>query len=145
MTDRDALLDQLLEERAILRALHEYAHRMDYGDERGWVESFAPDAVFNVFRTPEGTTIHREDGEADLARYIAVYPKPPQFRKHVVVDPIIEVDGDDATVRAYWLLLQRDDETGKPILAAFGHYDDRLRKEGGRWVIVDRQASVEAM
>jgi hypothetical protein len=143
--NRDELLDQLLEERAILRALHEYAHTMDYGDEEGWVSSFAPDAVFNVFRAVEGTLIHREDGAGDLARYIASYPKPPQFRKHVVVDPVIDVDGDEATVQAYWLLLQRDDATGNPVLAAFGHYDDRLRKIDGRWVIVDRQASVEAM
>jgi 3-phenylpropionate/cinnamic acid dioxygenase small subunit len=143
--NRDELLDQLLEERAILRALHEYAHTMDYGDEDGWVSSFAPDAVFNVFRADDGTVIHREDGAGDLSRYIASYPKPPRYRKHVMVDPVIDLDGDSATVRAYWILLQRDDDTGAPVLGAFGHYLDRLQKQNGRWVIVDRQASVEAM
>lgn len=143
--DRDDLLDELLEERAILRTLHEYAHAMDYGDERAWVASFADDAVFNVFRAIDRDVVHREEGAGDLGRYIASYPKPPQFRKHVVVDPLIDVRGEEATVQAYWLLLQRDDETGAPVLGAFGHYDDTLRKIDGRWVIVDRQAAVEAM
>jgi hypothetical protein len=142
---RDELLDQLLDERAILRALHEYAHSMDYGDEVGWVNAFSPDAVFNVFRAVEGTLIHREEGHGDLAKYVANYPKPPRFRKHIVVDPLIDVRGDEASVRAYWVLLERHDETGSPVLAAFGHYDDTFRKADGRWVIVDRQASVEAM
>ena len=38
----------LLEERAILRALHEYAHAMDYGREEAWVAIFTDDAVFDV-------------------------------------------------------------------------------------------------
>ena len=142
---RDEELDRLLGERAVVRALHEYAHAMDYGDEAGWVAAFSPDAVFNVFRVVEGDTIHRENGAGDLARYIAQYPKPPAFRKHVIVDPVIDIAGDTATVRAYWLLLQRNDDTGAPELAAFGHYRDQLHNVDGRWLIVDRQASVEAM
>ena len=142
---RDELLDQLLDERAILRALHEYAHSMDYGDEEAWVGAFSSDAVFNVFRAVERTLIHREEGRDDLARYVANYPKPPRFRKHIVVDPLIDIHDDEASVRAYWVLLERDDDTGTPVLAAFGRYDDVLRKVDGKWVIADRQASVEAM
>jgi hypothetical protein len=135
----------MLEERAVLRALHEYAHSKEYGVDSWWVPTLEHEAVFNVFRAVEGDTIHREDGAADLADYIANYPKPPSFRKHVIVDPIIDIDGHQATVRAYWLLFQRDDATGRPVLGAFGHYQDRFGKVDGRWVIVDRQASVEAM
>lgn len=142
---REEEIDRLLEERAVLRALHEYAHAMDYGDEAGWIMAFAPEAVFNVFRVVEGDTIHREDGAGDLARYIAQYPKPPHFRKHIIADPIVDISGNSASVRAYWLLLQRNDDTGAAELAAFGHYRDVLHKRDGRWVIVDRQASVEAM
>ena len=134
----------LLEERAILRALHHYAHTMDYGDEAAWVACFTPDAVFDVFHPDTGEKIHREDGHADLARYVAQYPKPPAFRKHCIVDPIVDIDGDTASVHAYWILLQRDDATSNPVLAAFGRYLDRLVKVDGRWLIAERVAHVES-
>jgi hypothetical protein len=137
-------LRTLLEERAILRMLHTYAHAMDYGDEAAWVDCFEPDAVFDVVEVVGGRRVHREDGHGDLARYVAGYPKPPHFRKHIVVDPLIHLRGDEADVEAYWLLLQRDDEAGTPIVAAFGHYRDHLVKRDGRWRIAVRLADVEA-
>ena len=145
----DAMGDELrllLEERAILRALHRYAHAMDYGDERGWVDAFTPDAVFDVVEAVGGRRVHREEGRDELANYVAAYPKPPQFRKHVVVDPLIDVDLDAgrAHVEAYWLLLQRDDVDGRPVVAAFGHYRDELVKHDGGWRIKERYADVEA-
>jgi hypothetical protein len=139
-------LQVLIAERAIARALHEYAHAMDYGDEARWVDLFTEDAVFDVVEVVGGRRVHREDGHGDLARYVAGYPKPPHFRKHIVVDPLIDVadDGESAKVEAYWLLLQRDDENGRPVLSAFGHYDDRWVKRDGRWRISHRYAEVEA-
>jgi 3-phenylpropionate/cinnamic acid dioxygenase small subunit len=134
----------LLEERSILRLLHGYAHAMDQGREAEWVDTFTPDAIFDVVEVVGGQRVHREEGRGDLAAYVAAYPKPPQFRKHVVMDPIIELDGDVARVEAYWLLLQRDDADGMPVLAAFGHYHDRLVKAEGRWRIAERFAEVQA-
>ena len=143
MTDE---LQLLLEERAILRALHEYAHAMDYGDEAAWVAAFTDDAVFDVVEVVGGKRVHREDGAGDLAAYVAQYPKPPAFRKHVVVDPVIDVDlaAGTATVVAFWLLLQRDDATGHPVTTAFGRYRDSWAKVDGRWRIRERLADVEA-
>lgn len=136
----------LIEERAVLRTLHAYAHAMDYGDEAAWVDLFTPDAVFDVFHPDTGEAIHREEGRADLAAYVAQYPKPPQFRKHCIVDPLIELDlaRGVADVLAYWILLQRDDGTSEPRLAAFGRYRDRLVKLDGRWRIATRIAEVES-
>jgi hypothetical protein len=137
-------LELLLEERAIMRALHEYAHNMDYGHEDAWVGVFTDDAVFDVVEVVGGRRVHREDGRGELAQYVANYPKPPHFRKHVVVDPIIDITDDTAKVAAYWLLLQRNDDTGSPVLVAFGHYDDQWVKRDGRWRIAHRYAEVEA-
>ena len=134
----------LLDERAITRLLHRYAHAMDAGDEQAWVDAFTPDAVFDVVEVVGGRRVHREEGHGDLARYVASYPKPPRFRKHVVVDPVIEVDGDVARVEAYWLLLERDDADGRPVVAAFGHYHDRLVRVDGGWRIAERHADVQA-
>jgi len=144
--DTDAEIRLLLAERAILRALHEYAHAMDSGNEQAWVDAFTTDAVFDVVEVVGGRRVHREDGHRDLAAYVAAYPKPPQFRKHVVVDPVIDVDLDAgrAHVESYWLLMQRDDDDGTPLVAAFGHYRDTMVKENGRWLIEERLADVQA-
>lgn len=141
--DSAAVLALLLDERDILATLHAYAHAMDTGDERAWLDVFAEDAVFDVVDAVSGVRVHCERGRAELARYIAGYPKPPHHRKHVMVDPIIEITGSTARVRAYWLLLGRDD-AGAPELIAFGSYRDRLRKRDGRWRITERLADVEA-
>ena len=139
-------LRALLDERAVLRTLHEYAHAMDGGDESAWVDCFTADAVFDVVEVVGGRRVHREEGRGDLARYVAGYPKPPRFRKHVIVDPLVDVDGDEASVAAYWLLLERHDDDGTPVVAAFGRYRDRLVRSpsDGRWRIADRFAEVEA-
>jgi ketosteroid isomerase-like protein len=142
----DRELQVLIEERAITRAIHAYAHAMDSGDEVAWVEAFTDDAVFDVVEVVGGKRVHREDGRDDLAAYIAQYPKPPDFRKHVVVDPLIDVDIDagTATVVAFWLLLAREEGTGHPITTAFGRYRDVWAKVDGRWRIKHRDADVEA-
>ena len=136
----------LLEERAVLRTLHEYAHAMDYGDEKAWVDAFTSDAVFDVVDVVAGSRVHREEGHEQLAAYVAAYPKPPAFRKHVIVDPVIDVDLDAGVARAeaYWILLQRDDGDGTPAITAFGHYRDTLVHHDGRWRIKERYADVEA-
>ena len=138
-----ALLERLLEERAIVRMLHEYASAMDTGDQQAWLDCFMPDAVFDVVEVVGGRRVHREEGHDDLASYIAAYPKPPAFRKHVIVHPVIDVDLHRATVEAYWLLLERDAD-GQPVLTAFGRYHDKLLKHDGRWRIAERLAEVEA-
>ena len=117
---------------------------MDYGLEDAWVDTFTPDAVFDVVEVVGGRRVHREEGRGDLARYVAAYPNPPPFRKHMIVDPVVHLDRDQARVEAYCLLLERDDEAGTPVVAAFGRYYDRLVRSDGRWRIAERRAEVEA-
>jgi 3-phenylpropionate/cinnamic acid dioxygenase small subunit len=137
-------LQAVLDERAIVQLMHRYAHAMDYGDEAAWVDVFTPDAVFDVIESVGGRRIHREEGHGDLARYVAAYPKPPAFRKHVIVDPVVVVDGDRAEVDSYWILLHREPDGGTPVLAAFGRSHDRVVRRDGRWLIAERYAEVEA-
>jgi hypothetical protein len=75
---------------------------------------------------------------------VAAYPKPPAFRKHVIVDPVVVVDGDEAEVDSYWILLHREATDGTPVLAAFGRSHDRVVRLDGRWLIAERYAEVEA-
>lgn len=137
-------LRALVDERAIIKLMHQYAHAMDYGDEATWVEVFTPDAVFDVIESVGGRRIHREEGHGDLARYVAAYPKPPAYRKHIIVDPVVDVDGDEAHVESYWILLHREQADGMPVLAAFGKSSDKVVRLDGRWRIAERYAEVEA-
>lgn len=139
----DASMVQLLvDERAILRTLHRYGHAMDAGREEEWVSLFTPDAVFDVVLAAAGAAVHREEGHDDLAAYIAGYPKPPNVKKHIVLDPIIEVDGDTATVASYWLALSKN--VDGTVSEGYGRYDDELVRVEGRWRIRHRRAEVES-
>ncbi|MFC0527729.1 nuclear transport factor 2 family protein [Phytohabitans kaempferiae] len=147
MTDEalDERVARLLDERDILATLNGYAHAMDYHDEATWVDAFTEDAVFDVVDSVSGVRVHREEGREELARYIANYPSPPPYRKHVMVNPVVTVDGRTATVRAYWILLERMAGKGLPELVAFGAYRDRLvKQDDGKWRIVERFGDVEA-
>ena len=104
---------------------------MDYGDEKGWIDAFTPDAVFDVVDVVEGSQVHREEGHEDLAAYVAAYPKPPQFRKHVIVDPVIDVDLD--VVGRHELLRWADpDQTEAAVgqSAATRGHDGKLTVDG---------------
>jgi uncharacterized protein YukJ len=136
-------LTLLLEERSILRTLHRYCHAMDYGLEKEWVQTFTDEAVFDVYRMPDKTPIHREVGADDLAKYIRTYPRPPEYRKHIIVDPIMEIEGDEARVESLFFVLMPTTGTGG-VIRTFGRYRDRLQKIEGSWRIAERLAEVEA-
>jgi 3-phenylpropionate/cinnamic acid dioxygenase small subunit len=142
--DKTAAITRLIAERDILATLHTYAQAMDRGDEQAWVDVFTHDAVFDVVNAVTHVRVHREEGRAQLARYIASYPKPPHYRKHIVIDPVITVNDATAQVKAYWLLLVRAESSGVPEVIAFGSYQDRLERREGGWRIVERLAEVEA-
>jgi len=144
MGDDATLLALLLDERAIVRTLHQYGHAMDYGLEQQFVDVFTEDGIFDV-RLPDGRIGHREEGRAELAAYIAKYPKPPTvYNKHIMVDPLIEINGDQATVESYWIAL-RGDANRKPTMACFGRYKDDVRKIDGKWLIKERFTQIEAI
>ena len=127
-------LTLLLEERAIMRLLHRYAFAMDYGHEEDWVAVFTDDAVFDVVEVVGGRRVHREDGRGELAQYVAQYPKPPHFRKHVVVDPIIDIADDcqSQVSRPTGCCCKATTTTGKPSCRRSGTTTDQWVKHDGR-------------
>lgn len=135
-------VQRLEDERGVLRTLHRYAHCIDYGREREWVDCFAEDGVFDVRREdPPGD---RYVGHDALAGFVAAHTRAPDhWHKHLVLGPVIEVEGDEARAESY--LARLDLMRDEPVIRSFGRYRDRLvRCPDDVWRIRERIAEVEA-
>jgi ketosteroid isomerase-like protein len=141
-------LGALEDERAIRATLYRYGHALDYGAEADWVNCFTEDALYEVrYRVDGGAGTGRVDqhrGHQQLAAFAAGHSRPPQrWHKHVLIEPIIELDGDRATVTSYFLRI--DEHEGERVIYAFGRYLDMLmRTPDGRWRFATRVAEVES-
>lgn len=145
MGDVEARLARLEDEREILRTLHRYGQSIDYGDEAAWVDCFAEDGVFDV-RSPRGHGLNRlVSGREELRRFISRHSRAPDlWHKHLLVEPLIEIDRDEATCSSYLAVVMEHES--RPVLRVFGRYRDRLvRCDDGRWRLKHRIAEVESM
>jgi hypothetical protein len=141
----EARLVELEAERAIVGTLHRYAHSIDYGDEESWVDCFTEDGVFDV-RSRHAHQLKRYvQGRAELAAFIATHTRAPElWHKHLLIEPVIQVDGDHATCVSYLAVVMEHDDA--PVLRVFGRYRDRLvRGDDGRWRFAERIAEIESM
>ncbi|MGD9998783.1 MAG: nuclear transport factor 2 family protein [Acidimicrobiia bacterium] len=136
----------LLDEREILRTLYQYGHSIDYKLEQDYLDCYTADGVFDVRRRAGPVQGHREAGQAQLATYIAGHGGAPErWHKHMLMEPVITIDGDSARARSYWMRIDAA-EDGTPYIMGFGRYLDTLTREAdGRWRFVERVAEVEGV
>jgi 3-phenylpropionate/cinnamic acid dioxygenase small subunit len=74
---------------------------------------------------------------------VQLYDGSPRTR-HLTTNPVIEVDGDGATCRSAFLVLQQLD--GGPLQPiAAGRYRDRFACTAGEWAFVERAFLLEQM
>jgi len=151
MPDRIALLEarlRLLEDRDSIRTtMARYAHTLDYGPAEDWVDCFTPDGVFDI-RTTKGLPGFTERpvltrGSAALLKFAKDHPcAPDEYRKHnVLVHDFLEIEGDHARVRSYFLIVHEMTGTGK--IAYTGRYlDEMIKGEDGKWRIKERVAEI---
>ena len=126
----------LLDERQILRTLHQYGHTLDYGPEPEFLDCFTETGVWESHprRRPGRDTSDRVyTGRAELAAFFRQHTHAPDlYHKHLLVEPLIRIDGDQATVASYYVRI--DEHPDGPYIRGFGRYDDLLiRSEDGRW------------
>ena len=136
----------LMAERAVLDTLYHYGHSIDYGLEQDWLDCFAPDGAFDVRYRVGAKPSRRFEGRDALAGFVAAHSRAPQrWHKHLLFEPMVEVDGDRASARSYFARLDADDN-GVPFVRAFGRYlDELVRGPDGRWRFTERVAEVEAV
>jgi hypothetical protein len=134
----------IADERAILRVLYSYCHSIDYGEESRWLGLFTPDGIFHV-ELPRGLPPLHCGGQRELAVFIGAHPRAPAaLHKHLLLNPMIELHGDEARAASYFQLLL--DIDGAPQTYCFGRYLDKLvRSDDGLWRFRERVAQVQSM
>jgi ketosteroid isomerase-like protein len=135
-----ARVQRLEDEREILRTLYAYAHSIDYGDEALFLDCWAENAQLEwPWRAPIV-------GEAALTEVFRQHTHAPDvYHKHLMVEPRIDLQGDEATVHSLYSRMDRD-EHNEPYVRSFGRYVDRLvRCSDGRWRFASRRAENEAV
>ena len=134
---------------AIEQLLMRYAIAFNTGDADGYVGTFTPDGELQLIR---------QEGEEPFAgpfkgrdalrkQWFPDHPGPgtprPEFRRfgamrHVTTNPLIEVDGDTATVEAIFMEVISNGPnlpqgSNPPTIWAMGRYMDELVKIDGQW------------
>src|ERR1700722_15704997 len=90
------LRSTIADERAILRVLYTYCHAIDYGEEARWLALFTTDGIFHV-DMPRGLPPIHCAGQKELAAFIRAHPRAPAaLHKHLLLNPLIEVEGPGA-------------------------------------------------
>lgn len=115
----------------ITNLLYRYAELIDGGDLAGAA------ALFEHARIKLNSSEEPQDSQAVLSvwrNYMKIYPCGTPRTKHVITNPIIEIDeaAGKATCRSYYTVLQATDELPLQIVAA-GRYHDTFVRVGGAW------------
>jgi len=127
------------EARAAIEALiFGYAERLDAGDLAGVAALFA-NATYRS--QTGGASAGAAAVQAVLEAAVILYDGVPRTR-HVTTNLLIACDGDAATARSYFTVLQAAARLPlQPIVA--GRYHDRFARIDGAWRFADRLIFVE--
>jgi ketosteroid isomerase-like protein len=144
----------LEDERAIQKLIYTYCFAVDNKRQELWVDIFTEDAVLMFKPQPGilpadsaiGKAIARPIiGRKQLAEWFEKLPQSPDPpTKHVTVNTIITLHGDEAT--AYTNLIHFMDRGGSPVLLSTGRYNDTFRRcSDGQWRVAERIAHMDSM
>ena len=129
LEDRLRILE---DERGIVSTMYQYGHALDYGWADAFIDCFTQDGAW------EAPQIGRFEGHERLAYFFAWHTHAPQkYHKHLLIEPRIQLAGDEAKVESYWVRV--DAEDAGPYIWAFGRYRDRMvRGADGTWRFTER-------
>jgi uncharacterized protein (TIGR02246 family) len=112
----------------------DYGHLLDLGDYAAYAQLFAEDG--ELLLGPLGRAKGRREIEAMMVRIGGT------GSLHLITSPIVSLDGDQASARVMWTVINRA-EDGTPSLGMVGHHEDELVREDGRWRFGRRRGFVE--
>jgi ketosteroid isomerase-like protein len=109
-----------------------YGWHYDAPDLEALVDLFTDDAVcvFGAYGTWQG----KEEIRAGFAENVGAADNAfPSL--HTFANPMIAIDGDEATGKWYLLDFVLTGAADEPVLRVMGVYDERYRREDARWRI----------
>ncbi|WP_116368526.1 nuclear transport factor 2 family protein [Parahaliea mediterranea] len=124
---------------AITNLLYLYAEKIDSGDLEGASHLFRHARV----RTRDSQFIDEAGLLALWRKHVVIYECGTPRTKHVVTNPIVEVDDEagTATARSYYTVLQATAGLSLQPIAA-GRYHDRFERVDGLWRFCERDYSL---
>ena len=132
MQELEACVRRLDDLEEIRRLLLDYGRYLDGKDFESLAQLWAEDGEI-VNSQGEGPARGREAIRALMTGMLGRDLADESGKDfHVFANPIIDLDGDRATVRSMWLYVTPD-EHGHPQLAQMGHYEDLVVRESGQW------------
>lgn len=146
---------QTLEDRAqIEQLLMRYAEAFNTNSADAYVGTFAPDGVLTVKLADSGKEIGPFKGRDALREQWFPNSKPGAGggaygpMRHVTTNIHIEVHGNTATNRAYFIEIVSNGPntppgSNPPIIHAMGRYEDELVKQNGKWYFSKRNVVVD--
>ena len=125
---------QINDHDGIRHALGLYCQLNDDGRFDEWGELFTEDATF---RYGDQVEVHGRD---DIKAFVSG-AQPPEVRgKHVIMNEIIDVTGDEADVRADFIFFGPGE--GAFVAIAANRYHDRLVRSGDQWIFAEVSISL---
>jgi ketosteroid isomerase-like protein len=118
---------------AVTALIHEYAYRLDAGDFDGVAALFAHAEL----RSTRHDRVRRGSDEArTLFDPVILHGDGTPATMHQLTNVTVRVDGDTATARTYFTVLQVTGQGLHPVLA--GEYRDRFTRIDGAWRFAER-------
>ncbi len=126
----------------IANLLYTYAERIDAGDFEGLAELFAH-ATIRRMRGDQEVLLNSQQLLEHWREVVILYPDGTPRTKHVVTNPIIEIDEAEgrATARSYYTVFQQTPEVPLQPVAS-GRYHDRFERVDGKWRFAYRDYSM---
>jgi len=117
----------------ITALIHEYAFRLDAGDLDG-VAALFEHAEFRS--TQHERVLRGAKAVRSLYEPVILYDDGTPRTMHQISNVTVQIDGEEATARSYFTVLQVTGQGLHPILA--GEYGDTFSSVDGQWQFMER-------
>ncbi len=136
LDDLAARVQAMEDKDAIWMLFMEYKRHLDARDFKAYASLFTDDAVWvgNL-----GKAVGPDEIEALLVRTLEVYESDLERTYHLVMNPVVNVNGDTAKAKSNWGFITRG-ETDNPVFEMLGRYTDELVRTPEGWKFSRRVA-----
>lgn len=130
---------------AISNLLARYAYALDGKDAKSYAGVFMPDGILIYGGgTAQGRDTLQAMVEGLRKRELELREQDdsglrPARGRHFLSNIVIEVDGDTATAKDYWMHLYNNNPQRTPVVTSYGHAENRLVRVDGEWFIAYRR------